>query len=75
MLFIYLFQIVESHAGFQSDSSPCSGFVTVDDDGVPCAGFRQCVSTKGVAGGQTWDVPLELRCKGLFPGSMFSIFC
>lgn len=41
-------------------SSPCSGFMVVDDDGVPCAGFREC-------GGQ-WpgrtnvQVPLELRC-------------
>ena len=41
-------------------SSPCSGFMVVDDDGTPCAGFREC-------GGQ-WpgrsnvQVPLELRC-------------
>jgi hypothetical protein len=39
-------------------SSPCSGFVTVDDDGVPCAGFRQCSGT--VPG--SLGVPLELRC-------------
>jgi len=52
----------ETHAGMDSDDSPCSGFVTVDDAGVVCAGFRQCGSSKGVAGGQAWDVPLELRC-------------
>ena len=54
--------IEETHAGMESHNSPCSGFVTVDDDGIPCAGFRQCSSSKGVAGGQPWDVPLELRC-------------
>jgi hypothetical protein len=41
-------------------SSPCSGFMVRDDDGVPCAGFREC-------GGQlpnrsNTQVPLELRC-------------
>jgi len=36
--------------------------VTVDDEGIPCAGFRQCGSSHGVPGGQKWDVPLELRC-------------
>ena len=45
-----------------STSDPCSGFVTKDDNGVVCAGFRQCGSKKGVAGGANWDVPLELRC-------------
>ena len=53
----------ETHAGMLSDhDAPCSGFIVLDDDGVPCAGFRQCGSTRGVAGGQPWDVPLELRC-------------
>ena len=52
----------ESYAGFHSLSSPCSGFATVDDDGNPCVGFRQCSSDRGVAGGQAWDAPLELRC-------------
>lgn len=23
-------------------SSPCSGFVVEDDNGIPCAGFREC---------------------------------
>eukprot|EP01062_Namystynia_karyoxenos_P028852 TRINITY_DN21795_c0_g1_i1.p1 TRINITY_DN21795_c0_g1~~TRINITY_DN21795_c0_g1_i1.p1 ORF type:complete len:548 (+),score=109.37 TRINITY_DN21795_c0_g1_i1:85-1644(+) len=55
--------IHESHAGMSSFSSPCSGFVTVDDEnGKVCAGFRQCGSDKGVVGGKSWDVPLELRC-------------
>lgn len=41
-------------------SSPCSGFVAVDDAGVPCAGFRQC---GGDWPGRTnHQVPLELRC-------------
>jgi hypothetical protein len=52
----------ETHAGMESNTSPCSGFVTVDDEGTPCAGFRQCGSSKGVPGGHTWDVPLEIRC-------------
>ena len=37
----------ESWEGFISKDSPCSGFVTVDDGGMPCAGFRQCSSTTG----------------------------
>ena len=44
---------------------PCSGFVAVGDDGVPCAGFRQCGSGKGATGlnpqAHDWDVPMELR--------------
>jgi hypothetical protein len=53
----------ETHAGMESDhDAPCAGFVVIDDGGTPCAGFRQCGSTHGVAGGQAWDVPLELRC-------------
>lgn len=43
-------------------SSPCSGFLVVDDDGAVCAGFRQCSSSRGLPGGHPWDVPLELRC-------------
>lgn len=52
----------ENYHGMNSYDSPCSGFVTVDDNGTPCAGFRQCSSDKGVRGGEAWDVPLELRC-------------
>ena len=52
---------------FDSYNSPCSGFVTVADDGTPCAGFRQCTSTAGATGlnpnASPWDVPMELRCK------------
>ena len=56
----------ETYEGMDSNVSPCSGFVTVDDAGRPCAGFRQCGSSKGTTGlnpkANTWDVPLELRC-------------
>ena len=49
-----------------SMSEPCSGFVTVDVKGTPCAGFRQCGSNKGTTGlnpkAQKWDVPMEIRC-------------
>ena len=49
-----------------SRDSPCSGFVTVDDAGTPCAGFRQCSSSNGTTGlnpaAHSWDVPMELRC-------------
>lgn len=55
-------RVLETHAGMDSHDTPCSGFVTVDDNGVPCAGFRQCGSDKGVVGGKPWDVPLEIRC-------------
>lgn len=41
------------------DSSPCSGFLTVDDSGTPCAGFKQC-SNQGVNG--SLGNPIELRC-------------
>jgi hypothetical protein len=41
-------------------SSPCSGFVTVDDDGVPCAGFRECGGNW--PGRSNAQVPLEFRC-------------
>jgi hypothetical protein len=48
-----------------SEITPCSGFVTVDDAGAPCAGFRQCGSNKGTTGlnpaAQSWDVPMEVR--------------
>ena len=54
----------ETYAGMDSFSDPCSGFVTKDDEGVVCAGFRQCGSSKGVnkTNYHDWDVPLELRC-------------
>jgi len=56
----------ESYEGYTSDDSPCSGFAAVNDDGVVCAGFRQCSSTHGATGlnpdAQPWDVPLEVRC-------------
>jgi len=41
------------------DSSPCSGFMVVDDAGVPCAGFKQC-GNHGVNG--STGNPIELRC-------------
>jgi hypothetical protein len=44
-------------AGYGS-SSPCSGFMVLDDAGVPCAGFRQC---SGRVPGSL-GLPLELRC-------------
>lgn len=54
------------YEGMESIDSPCSGFVTVDDHGTPCAGFRQCGSQKGTTGlnpkAHGWDVPMELRC-------------
>lgn len=38
-------------------------FVTLDDrTGAICAGCRQSSSTKGVAGSNAWDGPLEIRC-------------
>ena len=57
----------ETYEGMDSTScGPCSGFVTVDDEGTPCAGFRQCGSVKGATGlnpqAHPWDVPMELRC-------------
>ena len=63
---IHVEAIAESYEGFTSNTSPCSGFVTVDDEGVPCAGFRQCGSKTGLTGlnpkAHNWDAPLELRC-------------
>ena len=41
------------------ESSPCSGFITVDDFGTPCAGFKQC-NNAGVNG--SLGNPIELRC-------------
>jgi hypothetical protein len=41
-------------------SSPCSGFMVRDDDGVPCAGFRECGGQE--PGRNNTRVPLELRC-------------
>ena len=56
-------KVRETYAGMDSLNDPCSGFVTMDEkDGSVCAGFRQCSSYFGVAGGNPWDVPLELRC-------------
>ena len=56
----------ETFEGMDSDDVPCSGFVTVDDNGTPCAGLRQCGSDKGTTGlnpaANSWDVPMELRC-------------
>ena len=56
----------EAYEGMESDEIPCSGFVTVDGTGAPCAGFRQCGSKKGTTGlnpaAHTWDVPMEIRC-------------
>lgn len=56
----------EDYEGMQSMITPCSGFVTVDDAGTPCAGFRQCDSQKGTTGlnpaAHSWDVPMEIRC-------------
>ena len=57
-------KIQETYAGMDSLSDPCSGYIAKDplDNNRVCAGFRQCGSKKGVAGGNPWDVPLELRC-------------
>jgi hypothetical protein len=41
-------------------SSPCSGFAVVDDEGTPCAGFRECGGNW--PGRSNTQVPLELRC-------------
>ena len=56
--------VQESYAGMSSKTDPCSGFLAKDplDGDRVCAGFRQCGSDAGVAGGNAWDVPLELRC-------------
>lgn len=55
----------ETYEGMDSDMTPCSGFVTVDDNNVPCAGFHQCSSGKGTTGlnpkAHSWDVPMEIR--------------
>ena len=56
----------ETHEGMVSGNSPCFGFVAVGDDGVACAGFRQCSSSHGASGlnpeANPWDIPMELRC-------------
>lgn len=44
------------------ESTPCSGFVTVDDDGIVCAGLRQCIGNWPNMSGNLNAVPLELRC-------------
>jgi len=63
---IHVKAIHETYEGMESSNSPCSGFVTVNDDNVPCAGFRQCSSGKAATGvnpaAHKWDVPLEVRC-------------
>ena len=63
---IHISKVTETYAGMNSDVSPCSGFVSLNDQGIPCAGFRQCGSTKGVTelnpAAHTWDVPMEVRC-------------
>ena len=41
------------------DSSPCSGFMVIDDNGIPCAGFKQC-ENHGING--SLGNPIELRC-------------
>jgi hypothetical protein len=41
-------------------SSPCSGFIVRDDDGIPCAGFRECGGEW--PGRSNIQVPLEVRC-------------
>ena len=63
----HVHMIHETYEGMDSTScGPCSGFVSVDDEGTPCAGFRQCGSTKGATGlnpaAHAWDVPMEVRC-------------
>jgi hypothetical protein len=63
----HVHMIHETYEGMDSTScGPCSGFVAVDDLGTPCAGFRQCGSTKGATGlnpaAHGWDVPMEVRC-------------
>ena len=59
-------QVNETYMGMESDMTPCSGFVTVDDDGRACAGFRQCRSWRGTTSlnpaAKQWDVPMEIRC-------------
>eukprot|EP00750_Incisomonas_marina_P028469 INCI6732.1.p1 GENE.INCI6732.1~~INCI6732.1.p1 ORF type:complete len:230 (+),score=29.60 INCI6732.1:201-890(+) len=36
---IHVSALKETYEGMDSDTSPCSGFVAVDDTGAPCAGF------------------------------------
>ena len=67
--------IQETAYGMLSYSDPCSGFLTVDDrTGAVCAGFRQCMSSRGVnvPGYRSWDVPLELRCSNASGASLSS---
>mmetsp|Transcript_73233 Transcript_73233/g.156902 ORF Transcript_73233/g.156902 Transcript_73233/m.156902 type:complete len:531 (-) Transcript_73233:48-1640(-) len=63
---IHVKAIHETYEGMDSTAVPCSGFVVVNDQNVPCAGFRQCGSHKGTTGlnpeAHAWDVPLEVRC-------------
>ena len=56
----------ETYAGMESTESPCSGFMALNDEGIPCGGFRQCLSTHGTTdhnpAAADWDVPVEVRC-------------
>jgi len=55
--------IVEDYHGMSSNTDPCSGYVVRDDDGIVCAGFRQCGSESGINElPNDWDVPMEIRC-------------
>jgi len=55
-------RINETYKGMRSFLTPCSGFITIDDYGIPAAGFRQCGSSSGVEGQpHPWDVPMEVR--------------
>ncbi len=63
---IHIHKLNETYVGMESYVSPCSVFVTMDENGVVCSGFRQCDSSAGVTGlnrfAKKWDVPLEIRC-------------
>eukprot|EP01047_Picozoa_sp_COSAG01_P035633 COSAG01_NODE_2746_length_7150_cov_2.735924_4_plen_738_part_00 len=58
--------VKESWNGFISGDEPCSGFMTVDEQGRVCAGFRQCEAGSGPTAlnpkAHSWDAPLEIRC-------------
>ena len=58
--------VKESWQGFISGDEPCSGFMTVDERGRVCAGFRQCEAGSGTTAlnprAHLWDAPLEIRC-------------
>eukprot|EP01046_Picozoa_sp_COSAG06_P020149 COSAG06_NODE_1464_length_9373_cov_114.985874_6_plen_562_part_00 len=58
--------VQERWKGFISGDEPCSGFMTVDERGRVCAGFRQCEAGNGTTvlnpKAHFWDAPLEIRC-------------